>query len=129
MEHTEVHAKIGCLGALPTQFGIGKVVVGKIEIRSACRILVEGAVASHEVGARSLVHIAVDAVGGTQLEVVEPGEVTEPCLFGHVPASAYRPEGMVLLLGIEAEEVSLVPTDTAGDVVAVLEIISGIGVE
>ena len=129
VEHAEVHAKIGCRGALPTQLWIRQVVVGEREVGSAGRVLVEGAVTGHEVSTRTLVHVAVDAVGGTQLEVVEPGEVTEPSLFGHVPACTHRPERMVLLLGIEAEEVSLVPTDAAGDVVAVLEIISGIGVE
>ena len=56
-------------------------------------------------------------------------DVLHPLLLGDVPAAADRPEGVVLVAGVESEEVGLVPADAARQVVAVEVVIAHVGVE
>ena len=129
VEQPEVHADVERRRLLPAQLRVGQVVVRIVQVLRVRRVLALRAVAGHEVGGRALVHVAVHAVGDAQLQEVEPRDVLHELFLRYVPAAADRPQRVVLVLGVESEEVGLVPSYAARQVIAVQVVVAHIGIE
>ena len=129
VKQTIVDTYIKCRGLLPAKFGVRQVIVRVVQILRIGRITRLRTIAGHEIGRRTLVYITIHTISQTQFQEVEPRNTFHPCLVSDIPSGTDRPQRMVLVLGVESEEVCLIPANTSCQIITILVVVAYVGIE